>query len=59
MIPLPYGSDVDWYRNVEAAGHCTISWKGNDYECDLIFVAVVALVAFVAVVAIVAIVSMM
>lgn len=31
IIPLPYGSDVDWCRNVLAAGHCTISWNGNDY----------------------------
>ncbi len=31
VIPLPYGSDVDWCRNVQAAGHCTISWNGNDY----------------------------
>ncbi len=31
IIPLPYGSDVDWCRNVLAAGHCTISWNGDDY----------------------------
>ena len=31
VIPLPYGRDVDWCRNVQAAGHCTISWNGNDY----------------------------
>ena len=31
IIPLPYGSDVDWCRNVLAAGRCTISWNGNDY----------------------------
>ncbi len=31
VIPLPYGSNVDWCRNVLAAGHCTISWNGNDY----------------------------
>jgi hypothetical protein len=32
IIPLPYGSDVDWCRNALAAGHCTISWHGNDYS---------------------------
>ncbi len=31
IIPLPYGSDVDWCRNVLTAGRCTISWNGNDY----------------------------
>lgn len=31
LIPLPYGSNVDWCRNILAAGHCRISWQGNDY----------------------------
>ena len=31
IIPLYYGSNVDWCRNVLAAGRCTITWKGNDY----------------------------
>ncbi len=31
VIPLYYGSDVDWCRNVLAAGRCTITWNGNDY----------------------------
>lgn len=31
LLPLPYGSDVDWCRNILAAGRCTISWHGNDY----------------------------
>jgi deazaflavin-dependent oxidoreductase (nitroreductase family) len=31
IIPLPYGRDVDWCRNILAAGRCTISWHGNDY----------------------------
>ena len=34
ILPLPYGSDVDWCRNVLAAGRCTISWNGNDYPVD-------------------------
>ncbi len=31
IIPLPYGSNVDWCRNVLAAGRCTVAWNGNDY----------------------------
>ena len=32
VIPLPYGKDVDWLRNVQAAGQCTITWHGNEYK---------------------------
>lgn len=31
IIPLPYGADVDWCRNVVAAGHCAIRWHGATY----------------------------
>ena len=31
IIPLPYGTDVDWCRNILAAGQCTIQWHGNIY----------------------------
>lgn len=31
VIELTYGSDVDWYKNVLAAGGCTILWHGRDY----------------------------
>ncbi len=31
VIPLYYGSNVDWCRNILAAGRCTITWNGNDY----------------------------
>ncbi|GCE06791.1 peptidase [Dictyobacter aurantiacus] len=34
VIELTYGFAVDWYRNVVAAGHCTILWHGRAYECD-------------------------
>ncbi|GLV60126.1 peptidase [Dictyobacter sp. S3.2.2.5] len=34
VIELTYGFAVDWYRNVVAAGHCTILWHGREYECD-------------------------
>ncbi len=44
IIPLPYGSEVDWCRNVLAAGGCTISWHGHDYavrEPDVVDLATV------------------
>ncbi len=31
VIALPYGTGVDWYRNVLAAGRCTLTWNGQDY----------------------------
>jgi len=31
VIELTYGPDVDWYKNVLAAGRCTISWHRKDY----------------------------
>ncbi len=31
IIPLPYGTDVDWCRNILAGGQCTIQWHGNNY----------------------------
>ena len=31
IIPLSYGADVDWCRNILAAGQCTIQWHGNNY----------------------------
>ena len=32
FIPLPYGVDADWYRNIMAAGCCSIQWRGQTYE---------------------------
>ena len=32
VIPLPYGTSVDWLRNVRAAGRATISSQGENYE---------------------------
>lgn len=32
VIPLPYGTDVDWLQNVRAAGRATISAQGENYE---------------------------
>jgi deazaflavin-dependent oxidoreductase (nitroreductase family) len=31
VIALPYGTGVDWYRNVLVAGRCTLTWNGQDY----------------------------
>jgi deazaflavin-dependent oxidoreductase (nitroreductase family) len=32
VIPLPYGTDVDWLRNILAAGHATIDVHGRHYS---------------------------
>ncbi|MFD5246105.1 nitroreductase/quinone reductase family protein [Amycolatopsis sp. NPDC058340] len=32
IIPLPYGTEVDWLRNMRTAGHATIDLKGDSYE---------------------------
>jgi hypothetical protein len=34
LIPLPYGVDVDWCRNVREAGRCTIERGGVTYPVD-------------------------
>jgi deazaflavin-dependent oxidoreductase (nitroreductase family) len=31
VIPLPYGADTDWCRNVMAAGKCTLRWHEQEY----------------------------
>lgn len=31
VIELTYGHDVDWHKNVLAAGGCTVVWRGNVY----------------------------
>jgi deazaflavin-dependent oxidoreductase (nitroreductase family) len=31
IFALAYGLDVDWYRNVTAAGGCELHWKGVEY----------------------------
>ncbi len=36
VIELTYGPEVDWYKNVLAAGSCTIRWHGKDYVLDKI-----------------------
>ena len=32
IVPLPWGTTTDWFRNLRAAGGCTIRWKGRSYE---------------------------
>jgi deazaflavin-dependent oxidoreductase (nitroreductase family) len=34
MIPLPYGTDVQWVRNVQAAGHCRVQLHETIFELD-------------------------
>jgi deazaflavin-dependent oxidoreductase (nitroreductase family) len=34
VFALTYGPDVDWYRNVLAAGHCTLVWHGQKYALE-------------------------
>jgi deazaflavin-dependent oxidoreductase (nitroreductase family) len=31
LFALPYGSQVDWYRNIQAAGRGTVVWHGKEY----------------------------
>lgn len=34
VIPMAFGDQTDWVRNVLAAGTCSIVWKGHRYEAD-------------------------
>ena len=34
VIPLPWGEATQWVRNVQAAGECTLTWRGRDHEAD-------------------------
>ena len=34
LFALPYGSEVDWYRNVLAAGRGTVIWHGKEYPVE-------------------------
>jgi deazaflavin-dependent oxidoreductase (nitroreductase family) len=36
MIELTYGPDVDWHKNVLAAGGCTIVRRGQEYAINRI-----------------------
>ncbi len=32
VAELTYGPDVDWYKNITAAGRCTVLHHGREYE---------------------------
>jgi hypothetical protein len=32
VVPLPYGAEADWCRNVLAAGACTLKLNGTEYR---------------------------
>jgi deazaflavin-dependent oxidoreductase (nitroreductase family) len=32
VVPLPFGPDVDWCRNVRSAGGCVVRWKGQEHQ---------------------------
>jgi deazaflavin-dependent oxidoreductase (nitroreductase family) len=34
LLPLGYGPHTDWYRNIMAAGVCTLAWKGRTYQLE-------------------------
>ncbi|UPV99706.1 nitroreductase/quinone reductase family protein [Halorussus gelatinilyticus] len=34
VVPLPYGTDVDWYRNVRAADECVVVYDGTAYRTE-------------------------
>jgi deazaflavin-dependent oxidoreductase (nitroreductase family) len=36
VIELTYGPDVDWHKNVVAAGGCRLVWHGQEYVIDTI-----------------------
>lgn len=34
VVPLPYGTDVDWYRNVRSADECAVIHDGSAYRAE-------------------------
>jgi deazaflavin-dependent oxidoreductase (nitroreductase family) len=36
VAELTYGPQVSWYRNVVAAGHCTVVFQGTEHPIDRI-----------------------
>jgi deazaflavin-dependent oxidoreductase (nitroreductase family) len=32
VLPVPFGPETNWVRNVLAAGEATIAWKGGSYR---------------------------
>ena len=36
VLALTYGTEVDWYRNVVAAGRCVVIWHQREYAVEKI-----------------------
>ena len=36
VLALTYGKEVDWYRNVMAAGRCGLTWHRKEYTIERI-----------------------
>jgi len=36
VAELTYGPEVQWYRNIVAAGRCEVVYRGHDYAVDAI-----------------------
>ena len=34
LLPLGYGPQTDWYRNLMAAGSGTLAWRGRTYQLE-------------------------
>ncbi|WP_350348950.1 nitroreductase family deazaflavin-dependent oxidoreductase [Agromyces sp. G08B096] len=34
IAELTYGPEVNWYRNIVAAGRCTVVWRGREHPVD-------------------------
>ena len=34
VVALTYGPNVDWYRNLRAAGHAILRWQGRTYTVE-------------------------
>ena len=32
VLPLAFGEEADWFRNLFAAGRCTLRWRGRDWS---------------------------
>jgi deazaflavin-dependent oxidoreductase (nitroreductase family) len=34
LLPLGYGTQTDWYRNLMVAGTCELAWKGHTHQLE-------------------------
>ena len=32
VVPMAFGEQADWFRNVQAAGECVVRWNGTAYH---------------------------